>query len=428
MQSQSATTVCHAPAHGALAYARRQPESTLLYKTLREHWLGFLTEIETDGGELPAFVRDEFEAYFRCGILAHGFLRVRCKGCGHSRVVGFSCKRRGFCPSCLGRRMADTAAFCVDRLLPRVPVPTRSDASLLFHPLPAPTEEDVARVARAVSRKVTRVLARRRPGAEEQASLLDELANASMQGLVATGRRRGRHLLRLATGGDAAEAAIIRRRCADVAGFNVHASVRVRANDRDGLERLVKYLARPPIASDRLSELPDGRLALAFKHPWRNGTTHVVFTPHELIEKLIPLIPRPRAHLVRYHGILGPAAKDRAKVVPGTVGPRSRPSVAGGEPRELDASGMPRLGRLPWAVLLKRVFLVDVLECPRCKGRMKILAAVTVPASIRRVLDHLGLPSEAPRPRPARPPPQLELAEGRQPPDGFYPDPPSPEW
>jgi ribosomal protein S27E len=51
-------------------------------------------------------VLDEFEAYLRCGILAHGLLRVRCKDCGHSRVVAFACKRRGFCPSCLGRRMA----------------------------------------------------------------------------------------------------------------------------------------------------------------------------------------------------------------------------------------------------------------------------------------------------------------------------------
>jgi hypothetical protein len=115
-------------------------------------------------------------------------------------------------------------------------------------------------------------------------------------------------------------------------------------------------------------------------------------------------------------------------VVPGTVGPGSRRPVARGEPRELDASGMPRLGRLPWAVLLKRVFLVDVLDCPKCNGRMRILAAVTAPASIRRVLDHLGLPSEAPRPRAARPPPQLDLAEGRGPSDGFCPDPPSQDW
>jgi hypothetical protein len=89
---------------------------------------------------------------------------------------------------------------------------------------------------------------------------------------------------------------------------------------------------------------------------------------------------------------------------------------------------MPRFGRLPWAVLRKRVFLVDVLECPKGKGGMKILAAVVALASVRRILNHLGLPSEAPRLQAARPPPQLGLADGEAHSDGFYPDPPSPEW
>ena len=508
MQSQAAATVCHAPAHSTVVYARRQPETTLLYKTLQAHWLGFRAVIETDGGELPAFVRDEFEAYFRCGILAHGFLRVRCKDCGHSRVVGFSCKRRGFCPSCLGRRMADTAAFCVDHLFPRAPVrqwvlsvpyrlrfqmaysprltsavlrafiaavtsdqhrrarkrkirgclqtgsltvvqrfgsalglnvhfhslaldgvyATQPDGGLLFHPLPAPSDEDVAHVARAVSRKVSRILARHRPVDDGQASLLDDLANASVQGMVATGPRRGCQVLRLGTGANVVEAAITSKRCADVAGFNVHANVRARANDHERLEHLVKYLARPPIANDRLTELPDGRLVLRFKQAWRDGTTHVVFTPHELIEKLIPLIPRPRSHLVRYQGILGPAAKDRDKVVA-----RSGPVDFGGptpvaEARDIDPSRIPRLNRLPWAVLLKRVFLVDVLECPKCAGRMKILAVVTAPASVRRILKHLGLPPEAPQLHAARPPPQTELEEAPVDTVDFYPDPPGPDW
>jgi hypothetical protein len=106
----------------------------------------------------------------------------------------------------------------------------------------------------------------------------------------------------------------------------------------------------------------------------------VVFTPKELIEKLIPLIPRPRTHVIRYHGILGPAAKDRHKIVPGS-GPVQYGRETG-QPKlhQIDAS--PRLNRLPWAILLKRVFLVDVLECPKCRGRMEILAVVTKPASV----------------------------------------------
>jgi hypothetical protein len=134
-----------------------------------------------------------------------------------------------------------------------------------------------------------------------------------------------------------------------------------------------------------------------------------VFTPHELIEKLIPLIPRPRCHLVRYHGILGPAAKDRAKVVP-TPPALPAPDTASaeaasadkgstGEPRDIDITKIQRGSRLPWALLLKRVFMTDALTCPKCHGRMKILAAITKPDAIRKILDHLGIPSEAPRRR-----------------------------
>ena len=271
-------------------------------------------------------------------------------------------------------------------------------------------------IARAVCRKVTRHLKQLTGEDKDQQLTLDNLANASVQGLVATGPRRGCRVLRLGGTGEDAEAAIISKRCADVAGFNVHANRHVAANDREGLEYLCRYLARPPIANDRLQELPDGRLSLRFKQAWRDGTTQIVFTPHELIEKLIPLVPRPRAHLVRYHGILGPAAKDRDKVVPTPPAPpapnTTGTEVAGSdtdESRDIDTSKVPRLNRLPWSVLLQRVFMTDALTCPKCNGRMKILAAITEPEAIRKILDHLGIPSEAPRRAAARPPPQAEF-------------------
>ena len=299
---------------------------------------------------------------------------------------------------------------------------------LLFHPLPAPRDEDIARIARAVCRKVARIISRQKTMDDGQTSPLDDLANACVQGLVASGPRRGCRVLRLGGSGEDAEVAVPSKRCAEVAGFNVHANTCARANDRERLEHLVKYLARPPIANDRLTELPDGRLALKFRQAWRDGTTHVLFTPHELIEKLIPLIPRPRSHLVRYHGILGPAAKDREKVVP-----RSRPAEYGrpipvAEVREIDATRLPRFNRLPWAVLLKRVCLLDVLECPKCAGRMKIVAVVIAPESVRQILKHLGLPTEAPQFHAARPPPHMEMAQPPAEPDDFHTDPPHSDW
>ncbi len=71
------------------------------------------------------FVKDECEAFLECGILAYGFLRVRCADCAHEKLVAFSCKRRGFCPSCGARRMAESAAHLVDQVIPRVPIPLR---------------------------------------------------------------------------------------------------------------------------------------------------------------------------------------------------------------------------------------------------------------------------------------------------------------
>ncbi|MCG8556632.1 MAG: transposase zinc-binding domain-containing protein [Proteobacteria bacterium] len=109
-------------AHGPLpaaatGYERRQPEQTLLYQTLAAHWPRFAQRCEEHGG-LPAFVSREFEDYLTCGILEHGCVTVACRQCDLERLVGFSCKHRGFCPSCCGRRVNDTAAHLVDSVLP----------------------------------------------------------------------------------------------------------------------------------------------------------------------------------------------------------------------------------------------------------------------------------------------------------------------
>ena len=100
---------------------RKRPPCT---GRLRINWRAFLAtmDAETDGAGLPRFVVAEVDAFLRCGILAHGFVRLACEACREARLVAFSCKRRGFCLACIGRRMSERAAHLVDAVLPRVPV------------------------------------------------------------------------------------------------------------------------------------------------------------------------------------------------------------------------------------------------------------------------------------------------------------------
>src|SRR5262252_4154359 len=104
-------------------YAPRDPSGTVLYHVIAEHLETFLAALADDpeATGLPAYVQREFYDYLQCGILAHGFLRLGCDTCHKELLVPFSCKRRGFCPSCAARRMAQTAAHLVTCVMPWVP-------------------------------------------------------------------------------------------------------------------------------------------------------------------------------------------------------------------------------------------------------------------------------------------------------------------
>src|SRR6516164_5142303 len=104
-------------------YEPRDPSHTVLYTVIADHLETFLTALDADPDAtgLPAYVQREFYAYLQCGILAYGFLRLGCDTCPKELLLPFSCKRRGFCPSCAARRMAQTAAHLVECVIPWVP-------------------------------------------------------------------------------------------------------------------------------------------------------------------------------------------------------------------------------------------------------------------------------------------------------------------
>jgi hypothetical protein len=453
-----------------------------------------------EGEGLPRFVEAEFRDFLRCGSLASGFARFQCGTCGLDRFVAFSCKGRGFCPSCGGRRMTERAAHLVDHVFPDVPVRQwvlslpyrlryrlawdhdlcravvavfvravlrclrdracddgagdgrsgavvvvqrfggalnlnvhvhalvldgvfaqgRADAPV-FHAAPPLTPLDVEEVLVTVEARLRRLLERRGLGEAdagasdgdvwaEDAPGLAGLAAASVQGQVALGRDRGTRVRRL--GGEAGEEGeAVHGSChARANGFDLHAGLVVPAGDRERLERVCRYALRPPVAGERLSVSSAGQVLVQFRQPWRDGTTHLAFDPVEFLGRLAVLVPRPRINLLMYHGVLAPRAAWRSAVVPRTVSADGgvacshQPADTTGRPAEtLDAEGRAR-GRL-WANLMQRTLGLDVLACPRCGGRLRLIALIEQAAVIRRILQHLGLPETVPTPSPARAPP-----------------------
>jgi hypothetical protein len=267
--------------------------------------------------------------------------------------------------------------------------------------------------------------------------LLPGLVAAAVQGRAALGERAGQLDGRVGRDGRY-EPFVKGPLCAEMEGFSLHAGTWVGPRDREGLEKLCRYAARPAVAESRLSELPDGRIAYSLKKRWKDGTTAVVMTKEVLMERLCALVPKPRKHLVTYHGVLAPAAGLRSRVVPrqveeegegcnhGTAGAAAAvpaPVAANGEDaafrrRQLqrrlrerlrgpNGGGKRRSGRrrYPWASLLMRVFGIDVLLCPHCSGTRRVLAAIHDPDSVRKVLGALGLSAEVPELAACRAPP-----------------------
>jgi hypothetical protein len=293
-----------------------------------------------------------------------------------------------------------------------------------FQVLPAPYDEEIARLTESLAVRIRKFLQQHGLGPDSDPEESDPLSRdqpwlaglyaASVRGRVAYSANSGRHLTRVGDQIDPESMeALASPRCATMDGFSLHANVAIAAGDRARLERLAQYWARPPVAMERLEHLDDGRLLYRFKRAWRDGTTHVILSPLEMLEKLSALIPTPQAHTVRYAGIFAPAAKWRALIVPASISAEIMPvtDLDGTDTStctpECLATGTvsvaPRDRNYSWAELMKRVWALDVLECPRCHGRLRILAAIHSPDAIGKILDCLGLPSRAPPVSPAVP-------------------------
>jgi len=352
-------------------YQPRAGEATVLHQVVKEHLATFVEDASRhgDGAGLPPFVERELSRFLECGVLANGFARVRCCDCRFERLVPFSCKGRGFCPTCGGRRMVERAAHLVDEVLPVVPVRQwvvslphqlrylvawnhglcravlavyvrallgfqrrrakragiangRSGAAaviqrfgsglrlnvhfhtkvldgvfyrgpsgeLAFLSLPPPTEQDVARLLATIYKRTLRLLRRRGlcPDTSGHSSTdpigdgepaLAGLLQASVFNLRSTGPRAGSPVLRVGRDPNAPWVTSRAELQAHLDGFDLHAGVAIPAEDRNGLQRVCRYLLRPAIAQQRLTLRDDGRVLVELPRPWHDGTTDLLLTP-----------------------------------------------------------------------------------------------------------------------------------------------------
>jgi hypothetical protein len=208
--------------------------------------------------------------------------------------------------------------------------------------------------------------------------------------------------------------------CASVEGFSLHAAQSVAAEDREALERLLRYGLRAPFSQERLSLHPDGKVIYRLRRPWprAGGATHLLLEPLDFLRRLAALVSFPYSHQVRYHGVFAGRSRFRKLLPPppsreaaDLEEPPARLPDAGdsvdGEPTEPLPSRVQRR-RVPWAQLLRRVLHVDALACPRCSRPeqsvpMVVLAFLTDPEVVGKILRHLGLPASAPVLAPAVP-------------------------
>jgi hypothetical protein len=245
-----------------------------------------------------------------------------------------------------------------------------------FHEIKAPTSYEMSLLVHRISKRIAKLLERAGYLEREEGSLiLDDFEDGVMNHLqgssitykIAVGSQQGRKVVTLKTLpsrdelDESSDQAL-----AKVGGFSLHAGVSAKANQRDKVERLCRYIARPAVSTNRLERLSDGTICYELKTPYKNGTTHVVFEPLDFIARLAALVPKPRVHLTRFYGVFAPNSKFRAEVTSESkIKNNQSTAVEVQEEREACRS------KMSWAMRLKRVFNIDVTVCRHCQGHVR---------------------------------------------------------
>jgi len=458
---------CHH--HSPGIYQPRHPENTVLYQILQEDLETWITQTQENGGYVASHVEKDFREYLKCGLLCHGFARVRCT-CGNEFLVAFSCKGHGICPSCNARRMVETAAHLVDHVFPKAPVrqwvlslPKRIRYFLYHNP------KITSKVLRIFLDEIRKQLIQHyqtnsdnpikiggisfihRFGSSLNAHphfhciiiegvfvknsdsqiKFHKISTLTEKDIQSVQERVRLRVLKSFKRSGLLEAHDVEnmKTWNGGGGFSVNGSAYIHENDREGRERLIRYCARPPFSLERITKQSDGSIIYRLNKPLVNGQTLLRLTSLELIDKLAALIPPPRIHRHRYYGVLAPNSPFRASVTAmagqsldqGAIKIQTADKKA--DPVEQAQEDKPKRppNRYLWAMLLARIYNLFPLLCPQCGAEMQVIAVIQDKPVINKILKSVGEAIEPPVLSPARGPPgwddynqDLSVAENKQ--------------
>ena len=410
-------------------YRARNPRATPLYHLFESHFeevRGQWEErYERRLGFWRGFVDEQVRRYLDCGLYENGFARIRCPDCAEEYLLAFSCKTRELCPSCAAKRSAATAALLAEDVLEEVGhaqwvfvIPKMLRPYFLHH------RELLVGLARAAWATVLELMI---------AAVDDETFRPGMVAVVQTSGDLGNwqpHLHALVSrggwtaGGEWAPVPFVDEHSAELlfrhkvmrllqkegllseertelllswrhTGFSVHNRVCVEPEDQPAVERLARYIMRPPISLERMCWDGEGEIRYRRKGGHEDPALRLnrveTFDPSEFLARVIMHIPEPRRHMLRYYGAYSNVSRGKRRLrgeAAGSTCPSGEgqaPSVRAKKDQGPDARAL----RRSWAKLIKRIYEVDPLVCPSCGSEMKVIAFITEHAVVDKILRRL---------------------------------------
>ena len=431
-------------------YKPRNPEASPFFRIVRERFDDFEKiypeRYEKKYGFWRKVIRSSIDKFLKCGDLKEGFARVKCKDCGEEFFVAFSCRQRCCCPSCDQKRSLLLAHRLKDEVLAHVPhrqwvftipkrlrVYFRFDRSLLgklcraawetvrdVYALEVDGDIGVPAIVGAVQTfgdlvhwhsHVHTIVAE---GVFTPSGHFVHIPNVWLHRAIEIWQEKVFSLL--LDVGKIDPDVVANMRDWKHSGFSVDMSVRIEAADHSGMQRLVEYISRCPFSLARMVNITnDGKIlyragkAECIPFPKTGDKdlssgmrrNYEVYDPLDFLAEVTQHIPNKGEHQIRYYGQYsnkkrGMAEKTKKPVVPALPG-MPEPDTT-----------YRRKCRMTWAALIKCVYEVDPLKCPKCGGEMKIVAFIEEKTLIEKILRHCKIWQERkPHPPPKPPPNQL---------------------